>query len=163
MIRARLQTRDFLRGLACHAAPMAWATNVETSRVENNTLLETWVLTIAGSGGVEAPLGEVRVLAADTARLLAILKHSGDSFELGPGQAVDLEITPDRDAIGITFGLRQAMDTPFAGCRIQVRLAGLAAAPAFEVRAAVDAVRVDHRVFGYPQEGAWIAIGPSGI
>jgi hypothetical protein len=104
----------------------------------------------------------VRVLAAGTARLLAILKHSGDRFELGPGKAVELEITPDRDAIGITFGLRQAMDTLFGGCRIQVLQAGLAAAPAFEVRAAVDAVRLDHRVFGYPQEGAWIAIGPSG-
>jgi hypothetical protein len=160
MIRARVQSRAFLRALACHGAPYAWATNVETSRVENRTALETWVLAIAGGAGAGGPLGEIQVMAAGTARVLARLRHAGDQFELGPGRAVELEITPAGDAIGISFTLRRAADGPSAGCRFQVRQAGLAAAPVFEIGAACDAVRLDPARFGYPQEGAWITIGP---
>jgi hypothetical protein len=162
MIRSRVQSRDFLRGLAFHASPMAWTTNVETSRMENNTAQDTWVLTIAGSAGAGSPVGEIRVMAAGTARGLATLKHTGDRFELGPAQAVDLEITPAKDAIGITFSLRHAKDSPFAGCRFQVAQSGLAAVPSLDVKAACDEVKLDPTVFGYPQEGAWITIGPSG-
>jgi len=162
MIRARVQARDFLRALACHGAPMAWTTNVETSRVENGTARETWVLTVAGCAGSAQPVGEIKVMAAGTAKVLASLRHAGDRIELSPGQAVDLEITPALDAIAIGFTLRQALDGAFAGCRFQVAQTGLAAAPAFTVTAACEAVRLDHGRFGYPQEGAWITIQPSG-
>ena len=55
MIRASVQSREFLRALAFHAEPMAWATNVETSRLENGTSQETWVLSVAGSAGAFQP------------------------------------------------------------------------------------------------------------
>jgi hypothetical protein len=141
---------------------MAWTTNVETSRMENNTAKDTWVLSIAGNAGAGAPLGEIRVMAAGTARGLATLKHAGDHFELGPGQAVDLEITPVQDKIGITFVLHKVKDSPCACCRFQLAQSGLAATPSFEVNAACCGVELDPAVFGYPEEGAWIAIGPSG-
>ena len=141
---------------------MAWATNVETSRLENHTALETWVLTIAGSAGAVHPVGEIKVMEADTARVLATLSRSGDQVEIGPGRAVDLEMAPALDVIAMTVTLRKAQDSPVSGCRFQVVQAGLAASPGFAVLAACDAVRLDHARFGYPQEGAWITIVRSG-
>jgi len=161
MIRARAQSRAFLRGLAFHAAPMAWATNVETSRLENHAP-EPWVLTIAGRSGGLHPLGEARIMAAGTERVLATLRHAGDAYAIAPGTAVELEISPEQDRIGIGFSLRRAKDGPVSGCRFQVAQAGLAAPATLEVLAGCAAVQLDHGRFGYPQEGAWISIGTSG-
>jgi hypothetical protein len=158
MIRARDPSRAFLRALACHAVPMAWTTNVETSRLENHSAQDTWVLTIAGRAGGLQPVGETRIMAAGTARVLAVLLHAGDTFALEPGTAVDLEITPEQDAIAIGFSLRGAKDGPASGCRFQVAQSGLAAPAALEVLAECAVVRLEHAHFGYPQEGAWISI-----
>jgi hypothetical protein len=146
----------FLSALACHAAPMAWATDVETSRLENNSTRDTWVLTLAE---IPHPVGEARIMAADTARVLATFAHA---FAIAPGTAVELEITPERDTIAMGFSLRPASDSPVSGCRFQVAQAGLAAPPALEVLAGCASVRMDPARFGYPQEGAWISIGASG-
>ena len=161
MLRTPAETRAFLRALACHAAPMAWATQAETSLVEN-TSAQTWVLVVAGRGGAARPVGEIRVLAAGRAGSLAAMKQAGDSFEIAPGQAVEVEITPEDDCIGLAFSLRRAGESPFHGCRFQVTRAGLAAPPAFEVTAPCAAVRLDPARFGNPQDGAWISIGPAG-
>ena len=161
MIRARAQSRAFLRGLAFHAAPMAWATNVETSRLENHAL-DPWVLTIAGKAGTLHPVGESRIMAAGTERVLATLRQAGDAFAIAPGTAVELEIAPEQDRIGIGFSLRRAKDSPVSGCRFQVAQAGLAVPATFEVLAGCAAVQLDHARFGYPQEGAWITIGSGG-
>jgi hypothetical protein len=140
---------------------MAWATQVETSLVEN-TSAQTWVLVVAGRGGAARPVGEIRVLAAGMAGPLAAMKQAGDSYEIAPGQAVELEITPEDDRISLAFSLRRAGESPFLGCRFQVARSGLAALPAFEVTAPCASVRLDPARFGNPQDGAWISIGPAG-
>jgi len=162
MIRASVQSREFLRALAFHAEPMAWATNVETSRLENGTSQETWVLSVAGSAGAFQPVGGIKVMAAGTAKVLGTLGQAGDQVEIGPGQAVELEITPALDIIAMTLTLRRTEDSPASGCRLQVVQAGLAAAPGFALLTACESVRLDHPRFGNPQEGAWIAIGTPG-
>ena len=161
MIRTPHATRAFLRALACHAAPMAWATNVATSRLENASA-EAWVLVLGGRGGAARPVGEIRVMAAGTARSLAALTRAGDAYEIGPGQAVELEITPEEDCTGLGFSLRRAGEGPFHGCRFQVAQAGVAARPVFEVTAPCAAVRLDPARVGDPQDGPWIRIGPPG-
>jgi len=162
MIRASVKTRDFLRGLAFHAEPMAWTTNVETSLLENNTAQETWVLSVAGSAGAPQPVGGIKVMAAGTVKVLGSLGQAGDRVGIGPGQAVELEITPALDIIALTLTLRRDKDSPVSGCRVQVVQAGLAAAPGLTVLAACEGVRLDHPRFGNPQDGAWIIIGPPG-
>jgi hypothetical protein len=138
---------------------MAWATQVETSRVENASA-ETWVLVLSGRDGAARPVGEARVVATGTARPLAALKRAGDRYEIGPGQELELEITPEQDAIGLAFSLRRAGEGPFDGCRFQVAQAGLADLPAIEVTAPCCEVQLDPARFGNPQDGPWISIGP---
>lgn len=136
----------------------ARALGTETSRVENGSFSDRWVLTLAEQTDAPAPVGSVRILKRGTRVVLANLQRPGEAYALGPREVVDVEIVPGSNRISLALKLSKgrAGSAQAVCCRLQQ--SPLAPVPSIEVDPGDADVQMNPVFFGYPESGPWITI-----